>query len=145
MRIPNTPHSEAVALGVKIWTISDIDVGSANFECNFYAFLDWIDPAAVDLKEGSIINPPQPGDSERCLTSVPEVFVKNAIAVITENKSLVTQVDGVNGHVSCRSHYHVRVYNETTCEVFPSAVRSSGSCCKSEMGSSFTSLPIFAM
>jgi len=106
-------EATGVSVGVRVWILSGIDVSTASFECKFHVCLDWCDPAALGLLEGTRVSSGGSGPS------VPKVQIKNAVHVILEDLSDIQVMDSSIGHVSCRIQYHVRLYNEFNLRSFP--------------------------
>jgi len=102
--------SQAVALGVKVWIVSDIDVSTTTFECKFHVFMDWIDEAAIS----------KPDEETKTGKIQPlKLCVRNAITVIMEDCSEPEVVNSETGHVACRIQYHLRIHNDFDLRSFP--------------------------
>ncbi|CAE7189341.1 HTR3A, partial [Symbiodinium pilosum] len=107
------PASQAVACSCEILLIRNINPLTATYQCRFFVFLEWFDPAAVGMALGDV------SEENRKKLSIPEIGLQNTLKTGLEIHSPPEIIQSERGHVAAKILYQAIMQMEIDMRLFP--------------------------
>jgi len=107
------PATNAVACSCEILLIRNINPMTATYQCRFFIFLEWFDPAAIGLPPGDV------SEENRKKLSVPEIALQNTLKTGVEIHYPPEIIFSEKGHVAIKVLYQAIMQMEIDMRLFP--------------------------
>lgn len=107
------PATHAVSCSCEILLIRNINPLTATYQCRFYIFMEWFDPAAIGMPPGDV------SEENRKKLWIPEIALQNTLKTGVEIHYPPEIVFSEKGHVAAKVLYQAIMQMEIDMRLFP--------------------------
>ncbi|CAE8681971.1 unnamed protein product, partial [Polarella glacialis] len=106
--------THAVVVSIRVWLLHDIDPISAQYECKFSVYVEWLSDAAVGLPEAVLLSKEQ-----LAALDPPELDVQNKVDLAVDDGPSACVTNSATGQVLMVIRYHAKLQLQLNLRRFP--------------------------